>query len=332
MDWVAIGTIAAIVAALGTAVSAWITYREYQGNKNTGQPASRSSSELEPKQVVNEEIEEFTNKLQTFKFDVVTVDSRGQIVKREKNQARYFTEELDNGVTLDMVYISGGKFLMGSPEDEGDNSEKSQHEVTISSFFMGKYPITQAQYQQVMSDNPSKFKGDDRPVECVSWDEAVEFCRRLSKQTGKEYRLPSEAEWEYACRARTNTPFYFGDAITYELANYDRNISETTSVGHFPPNAFGLYDMHGNVAEWCQDNWHINYENAPTDGSAWLSGASRNKVVAWLSGLGYIKVIRGGSWFNFPRFCRSASRSFSPSGFRFDGFGFRVVCVVPRTT
>ena len=185
---------------------------------------------------------------------------------------------------------------------------------------MGKYPITQAQYQQVMSKNPSSFKGDDRPVECVSWDEAVEFCQRLSKQTGKEYRLPSEAEWEYACRAGTTTSYYFGENITDKLANYYENVGETTSVGQFPPNAFGLYDMHGNVWEWCEDDWHKDYENAPTYGSAWVLGASNNKV------------LRSGSWNSYSLVCRSAFRSISGRGNRVNVIGLRVVCVALRTT
>ena len=144
---------------------------------------------------------------------------------------------------------------------------------------MGKYQITQAQWKAVASlpkierdlePNPFMFKGDDHPLETVSWLDAVEFCQRLSKKTGKEYRLPTEAEWEYAARAGTTTAYYFGNDITDKLANYNSNIGQTTAVGKYQPNAFGLYDMHGNVWEWCQDDWHSNYEDAPEDGSAWL--------------------------------------------------------------
>ncbi len=230
------------------------------------------------------------------------------------------TENLGNDVTLDMVYIPDGTFMMGSPEHEGRDSEKPQHEVTVSPFFMGKYPITQAQYQQVMGENPSNFKGDDRPVELVSWDDAVEFCQRLSQQTGAEYRLPTEAEWEYAARAGTTTKYYFGDDLTSDLANYDSNVDQTTAVGKYPPNAFGLYDMHGNVWEWCQDDWHDSYKNAPTDGSAWLTEFSS------------IKVIRGGSWGYNPYYCCSATRDIVTRDNRFFNIGFRVVCVVPRAT
>jgi formylglycine-generating enzyme required for sulfatase activity len=212
------------------------------------------------------------------------------------------------GVTLEMVAIPGGTFLMGSPESEPERSDREspQHTVTIQPFFMGKFPVTQAQWQAVASlpkvnidlkPDPSNFKGANRPVEQVSWNDAVEFCARLSKATGREYRLPSEAEWEYACRAGTTTPFHFGETITTDLANYDGNYTygsgskgqyrkQTTDVGSFPANAFGLHDMHGNVWEWCQDTWHENYNGAPTDGSAWVDeNANQN-----------IRILRGGSW------------------------------------
>ena len=242
--------------------------------------------------------------------------------------------DLGNGVTLDMVSIPGGKFMMGSPEGEGRNSEKPQHEVTVRPFFMGKYPVTQAQWKAIASredlkikrdlePDPSRFEGKERPVENVSWDEAVEFCQRLSKQTGKEYRLPSEAEWEYACRAGTTTPYHFGDTITDKLANY--NVDETTSVGQFSPNTFGLYDMHGLVWEWCHDDSHENYQDAPNDGRAWVTGKAISKIV------------RGGSWDSHPEDCRSATRRYDVYIFRFDNRdddsldGFRVVCGFGRT-
>ncbi len=250
-----------------------------------------------------------------FEFDVITVNAQGEEIKQERWCAQYITENLNNSIKLEMVYVPGGTFAMGSPEGEGRTSEKPQHEVTVQPFFMGKYPITQAQYQQVMGKNPSRFKGDDRPVEEVSWDDAVEFCRRLSQQTGKEYRLSTEAEWEYACRAGTTTPYYFGETITDKLANYYRNVGETTSVGQFSPNAFGLYDMHGNVWEWCEDDSHDNYQGAPNDGKAWVLGKNSTKI------------LRGGSWYDRREVCRSATRSyFNRRDFRYDYVGFRVVC------
>ena len=245
----------------------------------------------------------------------------GPFEQTDEGQARYFSEDLGNGVKLDMVAIPDGKFMMGSPEDEGNDWEKPLHEVTIQPFFMGKYPITQAQYRRVMGKNPSRFQGDDRPVERVSWDDAVEFCQTLSNQTGKEYRLPSEAEWEYACRAGTTTRFYFGGELNENLANYGSNVNKTTPVGSFPPNAFGLYDMHGNVWEWCADTWHDNYEGAPTDGSAWNEGGDDNR-----------SPLRGGSWLNRPEDCRSASRIYvNRRDLHVSNLGFRVVCGFGRT-
>jgi formylglycine-generating enzyme required for sulfatase activity len=233
-----------------------------------------------------------SNNLKTFSFEVVTTDARGNITNRRNASAKYFTEDLGNGVTLDMVEIPGGTFIMGSPKSEKNrsSSESPQHQVTVPSFYMGKYELTQAQYQAIIGTNPSNFKGDNRPVQRVSWNDAVAFCEKLSQKTGKNYRLPSEAEWEYACRAGTTTPFYFGESITPDLVNYNGNYTyasvpkgqnrqQTTDVGTFPPNSFGLYDMHGNVWEWCQDDYRNDYINAPTDGSALTSLSVRHKML-----------------------------------------------------
>ncbi len=266
-----------------------------------------------------------SNSLKTFDFETATVNSTGQIANRRQGQARVFIENIGNGITLDMIAIPGGSFVMGSPSTETGryNDEGPQHNVTVAPFFMGKYEVTQAQYQAVMGNNPSKFKGAKRPVEQVTWDEAVEFCRKLTQKTGKTYRLPSEAEWEYACRAGTTTPFYFGDTITPDLVNYDGNNpygsapkglyrGKTTDVGSFPPNSFGLYDMHGNVWEWCSDKYHDNYSGAPTDGSSWEIGGSE------------YRVLRGGSWLNLAVYCRCAHRYGSSAGNRNSNLGFRV--------
>ena len=233
-------------------------------------------------------------------------------------------EDLGNNITLEMVQIPGGSFMMGSPELEKgrskDGSESPQHQVNVPGFYMGKYVVTQEQYQQIMGNNPSSFKGAKRPVEQVSWNNAVEFCQKLSKKTGREYRLPSEAEWEYACRAGTTTPFHFGETITTELANYTdyanikHSYKETTNVDKFKPNAFRLYNMHGNVWEWCQDDWHNNYANAPKDGSAWTSQSDDDKAK------------RGGSWASKPEDCRSAHRSYANLDSNYHFIGFRVVC------
>jgi formylglycine-generating enzyme required for sulfatase activity len=263
------------------------------------------------------------------KIEVVTVNKFGEIIQRQPRVARYFIEDFGNGVKLEMAAIPGGSFMMGSPENEERryDNESPQHQVTVPSFFMGKYPVTQAQYQAIMGTNPSYFKGSNRPVECVSWDNAVAFCEKLSQITGKTYRLPSEAEWEYACRAGTTTPFHFGETITTDLANYNGNYTygqepkgvyrrETTEVGSFGvANNFGLYDMHGNVWEWCQDNWHSNYEGAPIDGSAWL-GIEKNTNT---------RLLRGGSWVNDPDYCRSAFRYTFNLAYDYE-LGFRVVC------
>ncbi len=184
-----------------------------------------------------------------------------------------------------------------------------------------------------LKPDPSRFKGDDRPVEQVSWYDAVEFCQRLSKQTGREARLPSEAEWEYACRAGTTTRFHFGETITGELVNCDSDsiyvskpkgvyLRQTKPVGSFPPNGFGLYDMHGNVWEWCADPWHDNYLGAPTYGSVWTEGGDNNR-----------SPLRGGSWFNYSDYCRSAYRGndFRKRTFNTYNIGFRVVCGVDWT-
>ncbi|MBO3457634.1 SUMF1/EgtB/PvdO family nonheme iron enzyme [Aetokthonos hydrillicola Thurmond2011] len=281
--------------------------------------------------------------LPRFSFEVVTVDSKGRIIKREHREAQYFVENLGNNVTLEMVAIPGGTFIMGAPETEEGSSDEQrpQHKVTVPPFFMGKYPVTQAQWEAVailpqvnreLKRDPSQFKGKDLPAENIFWDDAVEFCARLSKATGRNYRLPSEAEWEYACRAGTTTPFHFGQTITSELANYyaestyggapkGNHRQKTTPVGSFRvANAFGLYDMHGNIWEWCTDDWHENYDGAPDQEVAWLSNKN-------IEGEANIKLLRGGSWDVSPRFCRSAYRVRNARDSGSLNVGFRVVVV-----
>ncbi|CAD5960525.1 Formylglycine-generating enzyme [Planktothrix tepida] len=300
--------------------------------------------------------------LSVFSFETVTVNNRGKIIKRETKQARYFTEDLGDGVTLEMVYIPGGTFLMGSLEMEKDSyeSERPQHQVTIPPFFMAKYPITQAQWKAVanwpkiqrdLNPDPSDFKGDNRPVENVQWYDAVEFCARLLQRTGRNYCLPSEAQWEYACRAGTQTPFYFGETITSDLANYDARTTyadepkgkyreETTPVGEFPPNAFGLYDLHGNVWEWCADPWHENYKKAPTGGEVWGEKNDNDNLyqiydlenLVNLLNRNDIRVLRGGSWYYVPGYCRGAYRNWVEPVSRLRYFGFRIVSLPPAWT
>jgi formylglycine-generating enzyme required for sulfatase activity len=259
------------------------------------------------------------SRFSVFEFEVVTVNERGEIIKRQRHQAKYYSEDLGNGVMLDMVLIPGGKFMMGSPKNEKGRSSREgpQHEVIVKPFLMGKYPITQAQWSAVMGNNPSSFKGENRPVENVSWHDCVEFCKRLSDKTGKAYRLPSESEWEYACRAGMTTPFYFGETISSDLANYNGKYTyasepkgiyrgETTEVGFFPPNAFGLYDMHGNVWEWCADLWHDNYDGAPTDGSVWLENQYEKEI--FNRNITITCLLHGGSFKVYPFNCRAANR------------------------
>ncbi len=314
---------------------------------------SKSRNQEEPdKQEIADKILTFEvatieiQETRTFEFYVATLERQSQprlfgllgeqekwVINRQQQQGTAIIEVLEPDVELELIEIPGGSFMMGSPEDEGDNSEKPQHKVTIQPFFMGKFQVTQAQWQIVMGNNPARFQDSPlHPVERVSWEEAVEFCDRLSQKTGKEYRLPTEAEWEYACRAGTTTPFHFGETISTELANYNGEATygegvkgeyrkQTTPVGYFKvANNFGLYDMHGNVFEWCEDDWHENYQDAPTDGTAWLSGNSGTKVV------------RGGSWLDIPGNCRSAYRIDVTREDRYDVIGFRVVCVASRAT
>jgi formylglycine-generating enzyme required for sulfatase activity/DNA-directed RNA polymerase subunit RPC12/RpoP len=240
-------------------------------------------------------------------------------------EAECINQYLGNGINIEMVYIPSGIFMMGSNESE---DEKPIHQVIIKPFYMGKYTITQQQYQSIMGENPSIFKGDNRPVECVSWDDAVEFCQELSKRVEKQYTLPSESQWEYACRAKTTTSFYFGETITSDLANYNGNHSygtpnkgkyrkQTSDVDSFPPNAFGLYGMHGNIWEWCLDKWCENYNDAPMDGSAQTESDYHHEDH---------RSVRGASWQSYPDNCRSAYRMWSNRDRRVNKYGFRVVC------
>jgi formylglycine-generating enzyme required for sulfatase activity len=275
--------------------------------------------------------------LQILEFETINVDPKGAIVKNIVAEAEYFSEDLGDE-SLKMVSIPRGTLVMGAPQTEkgSRDSERPQHLVNLSSFLISQSLITQAQWKvvanfpkvrQELNPDPSHFKGDKRPVERISWYDAIEFCQRLSNKTGRSYRLPSEAEWEYACRGGTTTPFYCGETITGELANYiakrtyqkesiDIDRQETTNWDSFPPNAFALYDMHGNVWEWCCDRWHDNYEDAPVDGSAWLSENESDP-----------RVLRGGAWDFYPEYCRSAARfSCSPNAKLISQIGVRVVC------
>ena len=272
--------------------------------------------------------------------------------QRRQQAVRFFVQPLEGAPDLEMMEIPAGVFVMGSPEDEPERLDREgpQHEVTLQQFFMGKYPVRQDQWRFVaglpqvereLKPNPSRFEGESRPVESVSWYDAQEFCARLSAYTGLSYGLPTEAEWEYACRAGTTTPFHFGDTITTDVANYrgtdDESLGwsgsyregpkgeyreETTPVDQFKhANAFGLCDMHGNVWEWCEDHYHSSYEGAPTDGSTWIDEDAEENA---------FRVLRGGSWLCIPRYCRSAYRDSYFPRVTINSIGFRVVCRLPR--
>ena len=282
--------------------------------------------------------------LQKWSFETVRVDRAGQVVERLRKTARSHFVDLGGGVQLEMVAIPGCQFQMGSLEYD---SEKPVHPVTVPPLLMSRYPVTVEQWRWVagsfpavlnpkLNTDPSNWKDATGPVEQVNWFDAMEFCARLSRATDRLYRLPSEAEWEYACRAGTQTPFAFGETLRTDLANYngyhtyaDEPTGEcrvrTTPVGQFPPNGFGLQDMHGNVYEWCLDDWHENYQNAPVDGRPWFNNSKYeqlfirqfreskqmdNGVFQKLTDVdnAQLKLLRGGSWINDPWCCRSAGR------------------------
>jgi formylglycine-generating enzyme required for sulfatase activity len=264
-------------------------------------------------------------------------------IQSHKSTIQTYTESLSPGVDLELALILGGSFEMGSPEEEEEHqSDETLHTVTVPTFFMGCTPVTQAQWRSIatlpkiqldLKPNPSDFKdNDNHPVENITWDEAIEFCLRLSQKTGRTYRLPSEAEWEYACRAGTTTPFSFGETISATLANYNGNYTygrgvkgpyrqKTTPVKTFSPNSWGLYDMHGNVYEWCQDDYESDYNQCPNDGSANLTKSQKSSSS---------KVLRGGSWFYYPGYCRSAYRFYYTRALHHYYVGFRVVCSASR--
>lgn len=226
------------------------------------------------------------------------------------------TLDLGNNIMMEFVYIDKGSFLMGSDEQIGDEDESPKHEVCISKpFYMGKYEVTQKQWKQIMGSNNSNFKGDDNPVDTVSFLECNEFAKKLSDITKKKVSLPTEAQWEYACRAGSDTKWFFGDDEN-DIEEYgwiDSNSNmQTHPVGLKKPNKFGLYDMYGNIQEWCSD-WYTN--PYLTDDKINPQGPKN----------GDSKVIRGGAWGDFPDNARSAYRNANGEDISNDGTGFRVV-------
>ncbi|MGI0486048.1 SUMF1/EgtB/PvdO family nonheme iron enzyme [Pantanalinema rosaneae CENA516] len=284
--------------------------------------------------------------LHTFSFQFIEIKNKKASpfllgnkfdIYKQRRQAKYFIEELGGGIELEMVAIPQGKLLIGETtksEKASNSSTESRREAFVNSFFMSKYTVTQAQWKAVsclppvdrpLAPSPSKLQKPDHPVESISWHEAVEFCQRLSRKSGRKYRLPTELEWEYACRAGTTTKFHFGDLIDAEFANFlNENSSRrspckgTTPVNHFEfPNSFGLYDMHGNVYEWCLNRWQQKINRLTN-----LDNFEEN------SNESSLRVVRGGSWRDQPSGCQSAYRSKRASEYKSDFIGFRVICSI----
>ncbi|NER04506.1 MAG: formylglycine-generating enzyme family protein [Okeania sp. SIO3C4] len=299
-----------------------------------------TSSSPKPKQPKDRDFQD-----RDFQFFVAKLDREGKL-RPERGKGKYFTLDLGNNIGLDMVNIKGGTFKMGSTGNEdGRGSDETQIDYPVKTFYMSRYLITQVQWEKVaklpkvdldLSDKPSTFDEKELnkrklPVETISWEEAQEFCKRLSQKFEGEYKLPSEAQWEYACRANTTTPFYCGETITPEVANYDCHYSygrkppdkteieqykgETVSVEFIQrTNNFGLNGMCGNLWEWCEDIYFSNYEEALNYSD---SSLKKNRLD---------RVIRGGAWNSFPASCRSAKRNSKPQDIKMNTIGFRVVC------
>jgi formylglycine-generating enzyme required for sulfatase activity len=316
---------------------------------NVAKGLQKVIEDLQKQQLVNRStVEKTTSKvpdrpswppMQKISYVSVRLDSSGKVLEQPSGSATIFQEDLGEGVSMRMVQIPAGQFTLGSPttEKERRDNEGSQHLLTVPEFYMGQTLVTQAQWRAVMGSNPSHFTGNDKlPVDSVSWLDAKDFCQELRQMTGRAYQLPSEAQWEYACRAGSNvsTPFSFGETITSSLVNYNGNDpyanaaqgesrAKTTIVGSFPTNLFGLYDMHGNLWEWCLDEWTSNYNDVFVDGSARGDINSRNSDVQ--------RLLRGGSWINNARKCRSAKRNYNAASNRNYNCGLRVVAVASST-
>jgi formylglycine-generating enzyme len=259
---------------------------------------------------------------------VVALACCAPIHAHEKDPPKNFT----NGIGMRFVWIPAGTFMMGSPKEEKGRwaENETQSKTTLSKgFYMGVYTVTQEQWKEVMGSNPSHFTGEKNlPVEQVSWGDCQEFVTKLRENDKKAYRLPTEAEWEFCCRAGTTTPFHFGETISTDQANYNgkytydtgkkgANRQKTTPVGSFPANAWGLYDMHGNVYQWCQDWYWFWYGNYPEP-------IVVDRIDPQGPEKGSNRVVRGGSWYGSPRYCRSADRWADKPGSRSNDCGLRV--------
>lgn len=321
--WLTAAVVVAAVASIGLVVAA-------PGKKSASTPA------VVPHEALPAAVEAASSTLapaeRTFAFQTATVAAGGAVTQTD-HQARSYLEDLGKGVAIEMVAIPAGEFLMGTASAEYPD-EGPQHTAKIHPFYLSRYEVTQAQWRavaalprvsRVLDPDPSAFKGDDLPVEQVSWADAMEFCARLSRKTGHVYHLPSETEWEYAARARTTTQFAFGDTLAPTLASYDATVpfgggargaapTSTSKVGSFGvANAFGLADMHGNVSEWCHGEYHASYEGAPGDNRPWMTGGDTDR-----------HVLRGGSWDDLAVDCRSANRYSYPREGRRPTIGFRL--------
>ena len=244
---------------------------------------------------------------------IIEIEKQTNQIKKEE-KPKFIIEDLGDGIKLEMVYIPVGEFMMGSNEYD---DEKPTHKVTLQEFYMGRYPITQAQYQAVMGENPSYFKGKNNPVDSVSWNMAQKFRQKLSQKTGRNYQLPSESQWEYTCRAGNQGKWCFGDdkSKLKDYAWYDDNANnQTHPVGEKKPNSWGLYDMHGNVWEWCQDDYTDSYENTPRNGES-----HREKFMQYI-------VFRGGGYNLRTNYCRSAFRNRDMRSNAYNNNGFRIIC------
>jgi formylglycine-generating enzyme required for sulfatase activity len=320
--WMAAAGVAFLVSAIGLAV-AIPGRREAAGTTTATAPSPEeeaATSAIPPAE-------------RTFAFQAADVGPDGA-ARRAARQGRAYAEDLGNGIAIEMVAIPGGTFLMGNSGGEYPD-EVPQHEVVLQPFYLSRYEVTQAQWRAVaatlprvsrpLNPDPSAFKGDELPVEQVSWEDAMEFCERLSRKTRHIYHLPSEAEWEYAARGGSVTAFAFGDSLSPTLASYDATVpygsgpagpapTQTSPVGSFGvANAFGLADMHGNVSEWCLGEYHPTYDGAPGDGRPWMTGGDTDR-----------HVVRGGSWDDLAVDCRSANRYAYPREGRQRTVGFRL--------
>jgi formylglycine-generating enzyme required for sulfatase activity len=258
---------------------------------------------------------EYEKEIEKLKKEIEGLNKKIDTLKNENTEEQEILAKQGNSIGMKFTPITAGEFNMGSEESD---DEKPVHKVKIKNpFYLGTYPVTQREWKAVMGSNPSSFKGDDLPVEQVSWEDVQEFIKKLNEEEGTDkYRLPSEAEWEYAARAGTTTRYSFGDSESElgKYAWYDENSEDKTHpVGQRESNPWRLYDMHGNVWEWVHDEWHDSYDRAPTDGSAWESGDGADRV------------FRGGGWFSGAGDCRFAIRLHGDPRFRFGILGFRLL-------